>query len=91
MSILRTNAKEIYHWIYLVLISLTLLTWVIAESAVGDINISLFVLTLALIKGWLLGDYFMDLKLVTSAWRWLAVIWLVLVTGLIALAFSLGA
>lgn len=86
-----TNENRAYHWVYLALISFTLLTWIIAESGTGGINISLFVLTLALIKGLLLADYFMELKSVTSAWRWVAVIWLVLVTGLIALAFSLGA
>ena len=50
-------------------------------------NISLAVLGIALIKGQLIGDYFMGLKAVSGFWRWVIFIWLFIPGGLITIAF----
>ena len=74
-------------WIYLTLIALSVLTWSVGESGAGGLSISTLVLLLALIKGVLIGDYFMGLKQVNSAWRWSIHLWLLIPAGLILLAF----
>jgi cytochrome c oxidase subunit IV len=67
--------------------SLTLLTWMIGKAGYSGLVISGLVLGVALIKGVLIGDYFMGLKTVYSAWRWLIIAWLVIPASLIAIAF----
>lgn len=75
-------------WVYLIMIGLTLVTWYIGRMAVGGLELSLLVLGFALFKGFMLGDYFMDLKGVRGFWRWPILIWLLIPGGLIALAFT---
>ncbi len=77
--------------VYLVLIALTVTTFAIGQSGLGGLTLSLVVLAFALIKGQLVGDYFMGLKGIRGAWRWVILVWLLLPGGLIALAFSLTA
>jgi hypothetical protein len=57
----------------------------------GGLSLSLTVLALALLKGQLIGDYFMGLRGIRGPWRWVILIWLLIPGGLIALAFYLAA
>ncbi len=73
--------------VYLLLMALTFVTWYIGVSGMSGIGISLAVLGLALIKGQMIGDYFMGLKAVSGFWRWVIFIWLFVPGGLITIAF----
>ena len=44
----------------------------------------------ALIKGQLIGDYFMGLRSVSGIWRWVILLWLFIPGGLIATAFYMA-
>jgi cytochrome c oxidase subunit 4 len=56
----------------------------------SGLGASLTVLAFALIKGQMLGDYFMGLKGLSGPWRWVIFLWLFLPGVLIATAFSLA-
>ena len=73
--------------VYLVLLTLTVLTWALGKSGYTGVGISLTVLAFALVKGQLIGDYFMGLKYVSGLWRWVIFIWLFVPGGLITTAF----
>ncbi len=73
------------------LIGLTLVTWFIGVKQLSGLQVSMMVLGIALLKGQLIGDYFMNLKQVSSFWRWAVTIWLLLIGGLISYAFNLSA
>ena len=73
--------------VYLVMMGMTLFTWYVGVSGFSGLPVSLLVLGLSLIKGQLIGDYYMGLKWVSSAWRWLITGWLLLPGILISLAF----
>lgn len=77
-------------WVYVLLMILTFITYLIGISGLSGIGISLAVLGFALIKGQLIGDYFMGLKSVSGFWRWVIFIWLFIPGGLIATAFYLA-
>jgi hypothetical protein len=78
-------------WIFLLLMGLTFVTWFIGVKQYSGLQISLMVLSIALLKGQLIGDYFMGLKRVSGIWRWVISIWLLLVGSLIAYAFNISA
>jgi hypothetical protein len=69
--------------------ALTVITFAIGESGLGGLSLSLMVLGLALLKGHLVGAFFMGLKGIRGPWRWVILVWLILPGGLITLAFSL--
>lgn len=73
--------------VYLVMMAMTLFTWYAGVSGFSGLLVSLLVLGLSLIKGQLIGDYYMGLKWVSSGWRWLISGWLLLPGILISLAF----
>jgi hypothetical protein len=73
--------------VYLLMMAMTLFTWYVGSAGFSGLLVSLLVLGLSLIKGQLLGDYYMGLKWVTSLWRWLIIVWLLLPGTLISLAF----
>jgi len=73
--------------IYIILMLLTFVTWYIGVSEFGGLTFVYLVLGLSLLKGFLIGDYYMGLKTVSSGWRWIIVGWLVLPGSLIAYAF----
>lgn len=77
--------------VYLAMIGLTLVTFGIGAAGLGGLAVSLPVLALALIKGQMLGDYFMGLKGLRGPWRWVIFLWLLVPGALIATAFSLAA
>lgn len=73
--------------VYVSLLALTVSTWAIGHVGLSGIGISLLVLAFALIKGHLIGDYFMGLKGIRGFWRWIIFLWLFIPGGLIATAF----
>ncbi len=77
-------------WIYLLLMLLTLFTWLVGVTGLSGYAISMLVLGLSLLKGLLIGDYYMGLRWVTSPWRWVIVLWLLLPGSLIGLAFYIS-
>jgi cytochrome c oxidase subunit IV len=76
--------------VYLVMLGLTLVTFTIGVAGLGGLTLSLSVLGFALLKGQLVGDYFMGLKFVRGPWRWVIALWLLLPGALIGLAFTLA-
>ena len=73
--------------VYVALVALTVTTWLIGKCDVSGTGIALLVLAFALIKGLLIGDYYMGLKGVRGPWRWAIIIWLVVPGSLITWAF----
>ncbi|MBT2970991.1 MAG: O-succinylhomoserine sulfhydrylase [gamma proteobacterium symbiont of Ctena orbiculata] len=76
-------------WVWLFMMGLTLTTYLIGQFTLGGLGVSLTVLAFALIKGQMVGDYFMGLKRVRGFWRWPVSLWLFLPGGLIGAAFAL--
>lgn len=75
-------------WVYLVLIALTFTTYAVGELGLGGLSFALLVLGIALVKGHLVGDFFMGLHGLRGPWRWVILIWLTQLGGLITLAFT---
>lgn len=76
--------------VYLLMISMTLFTWYVGVAGYQGLLVSLLVLGLSLLKGQLIGDYYMGLKWVSSGWRWLVVGWLLIPGSLISWAFIIA-
>jgi cytochrome c oxidase subunit 4 len=76
--------------VYLVMLGLTLATFTIGVSGASGLGVSLLVLAFALIKGQMVGDYFMGLKGVRGLWRWVIFLWLFIPGALITAAFALA-
>ena len=72
------------------MIGLTLITFAIGDLDIGGLGASLLVLGFALIKGQMVGDFFMGLKGIRGPWRWVIALWLFLPGALIAAAFILA-
>jgi len=77
-------------FVYLLLMVLTLVTWYVGVSGYSGLFVALMILSLSLLKAHLIGDYYMGLKLVSSGWRWVIMIWLLLPGSLIAIAFYIS-
>ncbi len=77
-------------WVWLLMMALTLVTYFSDLLGWNDLAISLGVLLLALIKGHLVGAYFMELRHVRGIWRWPVTLWLFIPGSLISLAFYLA-
>ena len=75
--------------VYLIMLGLTLVTFGIGMTRLGGLEVSLLVLLFALVKGQMVGDYFMGLKGLRGLWRWVIFLWLLIPGALIAIAFSL--
>jgi hypothetical protein len=73
--------------VYVVLLALTVTTWLIGKAGLTGVHIALLVLSFALFKGLLIGDYFMGLRGVHGLWRWAIIIWLVVPGSMISWAF----
>ena len=63
-------------WVYIFLMTFTFVTFLIGQMQMEGLKISLFVLFLALIKGQLVGAYFMGLGRLRGLWRWPVFVWL---------------
>ncbi len=77
-------------FVYLVMIALTLATWWIGTMGLGGLQLSLTVLVFAMIKGQMVGDFFMGLRSVRGFWRWVIAIWLLVPGALITTAFVIS-
>lgn len=77
---------------WLLLLAITGVTFWMGESgsSVGSLGVALAVLGQALAKGLLVALEFLELREAPALWRWLVIGWLVLVLGLIVLAYALG-
>ena len=75
--------------VYLVLIVLTFATYLAGELGLSGLAAALLVLAGALVKGHLVGDFFMGLHGLRGPWRWVIPIWLLLIGVLITTAFTL--
>ncbi len=76
--------------VYLSMVGLTLATFLIGAAGASGLGASLLVLAFALIKGELLGDFFMGLKGLRGPWRWVIFLWLFVPGALITTAFVLS-
>ena len=76
--------------VYLVLVTLTVTTYLVGVAGVSGLAVALSVLLLALVKGFLIGDYYMELGGLKGPWRWVVLVWLLLPGGLIAIAFTIS-
>jgi len=74
-------------FVYILLMVLTVFTWYVGVSGLSGLSFAFLVLGLSLLKGHLIGDYYMGLKTVSGIWGWVIVIWLILPGSLIAIAF----
>ena len=74
--------------VFLLLIALTLVTYQVGEIGLSGTNISLGVFAIALFKGALISEHFMQLKHASGLWRWMILIWLILLGIVIYLAFT---
>jgi len=77
-------------WVYLFLMFFSFVTFLIGQMGFTGLEVSLLVLLLALIKGQLVGAYFMGLGQLRGLWRWPVFIWLFIPGILISTAFALS-
>jgi hypothetical protein len=73
--------------VYVILMALTVITWLVGKTGLGGLEIALPILFAALFKGLLIGDYYMGLKGVHGLWRWVIIIWLFVPGSMITWAF----
>ncbi|HEB97254.1 MAG TPA: O-succinylhomoserine sulfhydrylase [Sedimenticola thiotaurini] len=77
-------------WVYLFLMTFTFVTFLVGQMGLSGLTVSLLILLLALIKGELVGYYFMGLGRVKGLWHWPVFIWLFIPGILIGTAFYLA-
>ena len=73
--------------IYLILLALTFTTWYIGVHHLSGRFFAVLVFGFALLKGQLIGDYFMGLRQVAGPWRWAITLCLTLVGSAVFIAF----
>ena len=76
-------------WVWLIMLGLTVLTYLIGQLELDSLQASLLVLGFALLKGQMVGDFFMELRRLKGFWRWPVSLWLFLPGMLITIAFAL--
>ena len=76
-------------WIYALLMLLTAVTWGIGQAGLEGLIPAMLVLGFALLKAQLIGDHFMGLRRVRGIWRWVIVIWVLLMGSLLSTEFML--
>jgi caa(3)-type oxidase subunit IV len=77
--------------IWLLLMGLSVLTFLVGAAGLDGLWAALLVLGFAMLKGQLIGDYYMGLRWTTGLWRWAIVLWLAIPGALISAAFVLAA
>jgi hypothetical protein len=77
-------------FVFALLVCLTLVTWGVGRAGLGGLCISLMVFGFALLKGQLIGDWFMGLRGIRGFWRWIVLIWLLVPGLLVTTAFLLA-
>lgn len=83
----RTLGIRPCTWVYLFLMFFSFVTFLIGQMGLSGLEVALGVLLLALIKGQLVGAYFMGLGSLRGLWRWPVFIWLFIPGILISSAF----
>ncbi len=78
-------------WVWLALCVLTLVTFFIGEQGLGGRAVALAVLGIAFLKAQLVADYFMGLRQVAWRWRGLMQVYLLILSGILAMAYWLAA
>ena len=73
---------------YIVLIGLTVATYQVGETQHHSLEISLLVFAIAILKGAMISEQFMQLGFVKGIWRWPILIWLMLLSSAIYIAFT---
>ena len=73
---------------YIVLVGLTVATYQIGETQNHSLEISLLVFAIAILKGAMISEQFMQLGFVKGIWRWPILIWLTLLSSAIYIAFT---
>lgn len=76
--------------VYAVMMSLTVVTFLLGQTGLDGLPVALGVLIIALVKGQLVGAYFMELGPLRGFWRWPVLIWLFIPGTLIGTAFYLA-
>lgn len=76
--------------IWLILIALTLLTLGIGEMGLGGVSVVAFILLTTIIKSQMIVNYFMGLRRVKLFWRVVLFLYLLIVCGLIGLAYLMS-
>jgi hypothetical protein len=71
--------------------ALSLVAWAIGRAGWGGAGVTLTLLAMMVLKGQLVGDYFMELRHVRLRWRLAIAGYLLVVGALIATAFILSA
>jgi len=77
--------------IWLLLMGLSCVTYLVGASAIEGLWAALLVLGFAILKGQLIGDFYMGLRWVSGLWRWAVLLWLLVPGGLITAAFLAAA
>jgi cytochrome c oxidase subunit IV len=77
-------------WVWVIMLLLSLVTYIIGQLGLSGLDVSLLVLGFALVKGHLVGAWFMGLGQVRGIWRWPVTLWLLIPGGLISAAFILA-
>jgi len=73
--------------VYAIMLLLTFATWTAGKLGLQGLPVALLVLFMALLKGQLIGDWFMDLRGRAGIWRWIVVLWLLIPGTLVSWAF----
>ncbi len=79
--------------VWLILLAVTAITYWIGEGGLSDQSAMVPVLVmfgLAFVKGLLVCLDFLELRHAPALWRWLVIGWLILVLGLIVLAYAVS-
>lgn len=74
-------------WVYLFLMFFSFVTFLVGQMGFNGLEVALGILLLALIKGQLVGAYFMGLGSIRGLWRWPVFVWLLIPGILISIAF----
>ena len=90
MSDPNTSSSVRATWVWVFLIVLTLATYAIGKARLEGITIASLLLVSVFIKGHFVIADFMGLRNVKKHWRFLVHGWLVVIAGMIGLAYTVG-
>ena len=77
-------------WTWLILTGLTVAVLAVGKAGLGGVGIVSLVLLSTLVKTQLVADYFMGLKRANLLWRAIVTVYLLLIVGMIGLAYWLS-
>ncbi len=77
-------------WVWLILMALTLMILMVAETGLGGRYIVSLLIVSMLVKTQIVADYFMGLKRVRLRWRLIVSGYLLVVMSMIGLAYKLS-